>query len=113
MRKQYSIMTSAGTIYQLVKVLPFAKALEVLHFLEFLESKPDSTPEPGARSPEPGPLFFAVCPSANVATKKSTPNFRQCATSGINHETFPGRLRHHLFDRLATGIRPKNPLAGR
>ena len=39
-------MTIADTIYQHVKTLPPAKALEVLHFVEFLESKPDSTPEP-------------------------------------------------------------------
>jgi len=38
-------MTIADTIYQHVKALPPAKALEVLHFVEFLESKPDSTPE--------------------------------------------------------------------
>jgi hypothetical protein len=41
-------MTIADTIYQHVKALPTAKALEVLHFVEFLESKPDSTVEPGA-----------------------------------------------------------------
>jgi hypothetical protein len=41
-------MTIADTIYQHVKALPPAKALEVLHFVEFLESKPDSTPEPRA-----------------------------------------------------------------
>lgn len=41
-------MTIADTIYQHVKALPPAKALEVLHFVEFLESKPDSTPETGA-----------------------------------------------------------------
>lgn len=41
-------MTIADTIYQHVKTLPPAKALEVLHFVEFLESKPDSTQEPGA-----------------------------------------------------------------
>ncbi len=37
-------MTIADTIYQHVKTLPLGKALEVLHFVEFLESKPDSTP---------------------------------------------------------------------
>ena len=41
-------MTIADTIYQHVKALPPAKALEVLHFVEFLESKPDLTPEPAA-----------------------------------------------------------------
>lgn len=41
-------MTIADTIYQHVKALPPAKALEVLHFVEFLESKIGSTPEPGA-----------------------------------------------------------------
>ncbi|MGY6274605.1 DUF2281 domain-containing protein [Methylomonas sp. MgM2] len=41
-------MSIADTIYQHVKTLPPAKALEVLHFVEFLESKPDSTPAPGA-----------------------------------------------------------------
>lgn len=41
-------MTIADTIYLHVKALPPAKALEVLHFVEFLESKPDSTPEPAA-----------------------------------------------------------------
>jgi len=39
-------MIIADTIYQHVKALPPAKALEVLHFVEFLESKPDSIPEP-------------------------------------------------------------------
>ncbi|WP_341325880.1 DUF2281 domain-containing protein [Methylotuvimicrobium sp. KM2] len=42
-------MTIAETIYQHVKALPPAKALEVLHFVEFLESKPDSTPETEAK----------------------------------------------------------------
>ncbi|BBL59194.1 hypothetical protein [Methylomonas koyamae] len=41
-------MTIADTIYQHVKALPIAKVLEVLHFVEFPESKPDSTPEPAA-----------------------------------------------------------------
>lgn len=41
-------MTIADTIYQHVKALPPAKALEVLHFVEFLESKPNSLPEPAA-----------------------------------------------------------------
>ncbi|MCQ8127713.1 DUF2281 domain-containing protein [Methylomonas rivi] len=41
-------MTIADTIYQHVKALPPAKALEVLHFVEFLETKPDSTTEPEA-----------------------------------------------------------------
>lgn len=35
-------MNIAETIYQHVKLLPQAKALEVLHFVEFLESKSDS-----------------------------------------------------------------------
>lgn len=39
-------MTIADTIYQHVKALPTAKALEVLHFVELLESKSDATPEP-------------------------------------------------------------------
>lgn len=38
-------MTIADTIYQHVKALPPAKAMEVLHFVEFLESKSDSMPE--------------------------------------------------------------------
>ena len=37
-------MTIADTIYQHVKALPQAKALEVLQFVEFLESKTASTP---------------------------------------------------------------------
>ncbi|WP_415878842.1 DUF2281 domain-containing protein [Methylomonas sp. TEB] len=41
-------MTIADTIYQHVKALPHSKALEVLHFVEFLESKPDSAPDPAA-----------------------------------------------------------------
>jgi len=41
-------MTIADTIYQHVKTLPAAKALEVLHFVEFLELKSNSTTEPGA-----------------------------------------------------------------
>jgi len=34
-------MNIAETIYQHVKSIPMAKAIEVLHFVEFLESKPD------------------------------------------------------------------------
>ena len=34
-------MTIAETIYQHVKTMPIAKAIEVLHFVEFLETKPD------------------------------------------------------------------------
>lgn len=34
-------MTIAETIYQHVKTMPLAKAVEVLHFVEFLETKPD------------------------------------------------------------------------
>jgi hypothetical protein len=41
-------MNIPDTIYQHVKALPPAKALEVLHFVEFLESKPDVTQEPAA-----------------------------------------------------------------
>jgi hypothetical protein len=36
-------MNIAETIYQHVKAMPMAKALEVLHFVEFLETKPDSS----------------------------------------------------------------------
>ncbi|WP_432742938.1 DUF2281 domain-containing protein [Methylobacter sp. G7] len=35
-------MNIAETIYQHVKTMPMAKAMEVLHFVEFLETKPDS-----------------------------------------------------------------------
>ncbi len=35
-------MNIAETIYQHVKAMPMAKAIEVLHFVEFLETKPDS-----------------------------------------------------------------------
>lgn len=35
-------MNIAETIYQHVKTMPVAKAIEVLHFVEFLETKPDS-----------------------------------------------------------------------
>jgi hypothetical protein len=41
-------MYVAETIYQHIKALPQAKALEVLHFVEFLESKSDSTIGPCA-----------------------------------------------------------------
>ena len=34
-------MNIAETIYQHVKAMPMAKAIEVLHFVEFLETKPD------------------------------------------------------------------------
>ena len=34
-------MNIAETIYQHVKTMPMAKAIEVLHFVEFLETKPD------------------------------------------------------------------------
>lgn len=36
-------MNIADTIYQHVKTMPIAKAIEVLHFVEFLETKPDAT----------------------------------------------------------------------
>ena len=35
-------MNIAQTIYQHVKTMPMAKAVEVLHFIEFLETKQDS-----------------------------------------------------------------------
>ncbi len=34
-------MNIAETIYQHVKAMPMAKAIEILHFVEFLETKPD------------------------------------------------------------------------
>ena len=34
-------MNIAETIYQHVKAMPMAKAIEVLHFVEFLETKTD------------------------------------------------------------------------
>jgi hypothetical protein len=34
-------MNIAETIYQHVKTMPMAKAIEVLHFVEFLETKSD------------------------------------------------------------------------
>ena len=34
-------MNIAETIYQHVKSMPIAKAIEVLHFVEFLETEPD------------------------------------------------------------------------
>ena len=35
-------MNIAETIYQHVKTMPMAKAIEVLHFVEFLETRPDA-----------------------------------------------------------------------
>lgn len=35
-------MNIAETIYQHVKTMPMAKAIEVLHFVEYLELKPDT-----------------------------------------------------------------------
>ena len=35
-------MNIAETIYQHVKAMPMAKAIEILHFVEFLEAKPDT-----------------------------------------------------------------------
>ncbi|MDO9046868.1 MAG: hypothetical protein Q7U66_03920 [Methylobacter sp.] len=35
-------MNIAQTIYQHVKTMPMAKAIEALHFIEFLETKPDA-----------------------------------------------------------------------
>jgi hypothetical protein len=35
-------MNIAETIYQHVKAMPMAKAIEVLHFVEFLETKQDA-----------------------------------------------------------------------
>lgn len=40
-------MNIADTIYQHVKALPTAKAVEVLHFVEFLESKSDPVIDSG------------------------------------------------------------------
>jgi hypothetical protein len=36
-------MNIADVIYQHVKAMPIAKAIEVLHFVEFLETKLDAT----------------------------------------------------------------------
>jgi hypothetical protein len=36
-------MNIAETIYQHVKTMPIAKAIEVLHFVEFLETKQDAS----------------------------------------------------------------------
>ena len=36
-------MNIAQTIYQHVKTMPISKAVEVLHFIEFLETKQDIT----------------------------------------------------------------------
>ncbi len=38
--------TIADTIYQHVKAMPLTKAVEVLHFVEFLETKPDTLAQP-------------------------------------------------------------------
>jgi len=35
-------MNIAKTIYQHVKTMPMAKAIEVLHFVEFLKTRPDA-----------------------------------------------------------------------
>ena len=36
------MMNIAQTIYQHVKTMPMAKAIEVLYFVEFMETKPDA-----------------------------------------------------------------------
>jgi hypothetical protein len=43
-------MNIAETIYQRVKSMPMAKAIEVLHFVEFLETKPDVIAEKTAEN---------------------------------------------------------------
>ena len=43
-------MNIAETIYQHVKSMPMAKAIEVLHFVEFLETKPDVIAEKAAEN---------------------------------------------------------------
>ena len=43
-------MNIAETIYQHVKSMPMAKAIEVLHFVEFLETKPDVIAEKTAEN---------------------------------------------------------------
>lgn len=43
-------MNVAETIYQHVKTMPLAKAIEVLHFVEFLETKPDSAADNAAEN---------------------------------------------------------------
>lgn len=67
-------MTIADTIYQHVKALPPAKALEVLHFVEFLESKPNSTPEPGSR--EAMASFLQTLPAAQRGDAEINADFQ-------------------------------------
>ena len=43
-------MNIAETIYQHVKSMPMAKAIEVLHFVEFLDTKPDVIAEKTAEN---------------------------------------------------------------
>jgi len=43
-------MNIAETIYQHVKTMPMAKAIEVLHFVEFLETKPDVIADNSAKN---------------------------------------------------------------
>ena len=43
-------MNIAETIYQYVKSMPMAKAIEVFHYVEFLETKPDVIAEKAAEN---------------------------------------------------------------
>jgi hypothetical protein len=67
-------MTIADTIYQHVKSLPPAKALEVLHFVEFLESKPDTTLAPGAN--ETMSNFLQSLPVGQRSDKEISTDFQ-------------------------------------
>ncbi len=64
-------MNIAETIYQHVKAMLMAKAIEILHFVEFLETKPDVI---ACNAAENSLLEFMK--KVNGQMLKSTPIFR-------------------------------------
>ena len=68
-------MNIAETIYQHVKTMPMAKAIEVLHFVEFLETKQDAIASNAAKN-NPFDLMKNLPVGVSGQMRKLTPNFR-------------------------------------
>jgi hypothetical protein len=80
-------MNNAETIYQNVKAMPMAKAIEDLHFVEFLETKPDSVANNAAG--DDLLEFIALLPVGKRIDTKLNKDFQSCK-AGAN-------LQHRLW----------------
>lgn len=74
-------MTIAETIYQHVKTMPLAKAVEVLHFVEFLETKPDVIAKD---TPKPKMIFLTQRIYGKTATLARNPSVPKHGVNPVN-----------------------------